>query len=139
MKLADALKNIAKNGCQIETVWPDGRYISPWTLARIEVIEERDGAVFVSLWDLGYYENPYGIHSLKVVHWSSDDWELEVEMVDDKGRWWRVFAIVAIQDIDAARQWRTWQSYAAENTTRLADIDEEVREEMRRRVETWPE
>lgn len=137
--LATILATISEHGCQVESVWPDGRYTSWWTLARIEVITEDETVAFVSLWDMGYDENPYGVHTLKIVHIASEDWELEVEMVDDKGRWWRVAAIVAGQDVHAERQWKLWQQFAAEHTERLARIDAEVRGNLRCDIETWPE
>ena len=138
--LATILAVISAHGCHVESVWPDGGSLSWFPLARVEIVAlAKDGSTFVSLWEYGYIDSEFAVHTHKIVRWSSDDPQMEVELIDDRGRWWRIMALVPGQDVDALAQWQEWLAYRAANAERLAVIDAAVRQLQLEQAETWPE
>jgi len=126
--LAALLATISEHGCHVESVWPDGFYLPWFPVAHVEIIAPaEDGGTFVSLWKYGYVSSAFAAHTHKIVRWASGDPEMEVELIDDRGRLWRIMALVPGQDVFAIAQWQEWLAYRAANAERLAVIDAAVR------------
>ncbi len=98
-----------------------------------------DGGIFVSLWSLGYQDDPRGVHTHKIVRWSSEDPSMDVDLIDDRGRRWHVESLVPGQDILAMAQCQEWLAYQAVHAERLAVIDAAARQLQVDKMETWPE
>lgn len=84
----------------------------------------------------GYNNGWQYVHTIKVVEWSQDDTYL-LDLTDDRGRRYHIELLFPIQDRVLALDWKSWQSYKAENTTMFEQIDSQLLDEHTRIAEGW--
>jgi hypothetical protein len=84
----------------------------------------------------GYNNGWQYVHTIKVTSWSQEDTYL-LDLTDDLGRRYHIELLFPIQDRALALDWKSWQSYKAENTTMFEQIDSQLLDEHIRIAEEW--
>jgi hypothetical protein len=84
----------------------------------------------------GYNNGWQYAHTIKVVEWTQEDTYL-LDLTDDRGRRYHMELLFSIQDRALALDWKSWQSYKAENTTMFEQIDSQLLDEHIRIAEEW--
>ena len=115
--------------------------IDSYTITRVAPHFDAAGNVtktdFWVMWkSVGYNNGCQYTHTIKVVAWSSED-SYELDLTDDLGRRYHIELIMDITEHDYVVDWRTWQSYKAENAAEFEIIDAQLLDEHTKIAEAW--
>ena len=115
--------------------------IDSYTITRVAPHFDAAGNVtktdFWVMWKSVGYNNGYQYtHTIKVVAWGSED-SYELDLTDDRGRHYHIELIMDVTEHDYVVDWRTWQSYKAENVAEFEIIDAQLLGEHTAIAEEW--